>query len=414
MNTNLFRGVCRRTSGPGVLRRAVPGTGHAAEGLARPPSRKTPRPPVTRSRTRPEEVGHECRGCLQEGRPYRRRRLQESGPCDRRHVQEGRQRRQGRRPQDQDRRVADDGSKPEGLARRRADGCAHHAGLHLEYVSPCRVRGGTAGTTFWASPPSTARPAPGRRRPPGFPVAQVNTPVLRPVRAAVRGLELRRAGRVRAARAACASGAPRRCCLAASRSPERDFAGPRAQAPARHSTLHEATAQAYAEICATLDAHRLPAPAARVELPSGHQPRLRTAPSATGSSTPPDSMPCAPAAARSAGSVPAASALGATSDSPLVVYFLAGRIAPVFVENPAPGECLSLPAAQYGTHSPVFSRAALLRQSGQPHALHLRHREHRRTPFAARRRHRGADARDAHQHRGAAERGQPARPRRAL
>jgi enamine deaminase RidA (YjgF/YER057c/UK114 family) len=63
-----------------------------------------------------------------------------------------------------------------------------------------------------------------------------------------------------------------------------------------------------------------------------------------------------------AGSVPAASALGATSDSPLVVYFLAGRVAPVFVENPRQVSAYHYPR-QYGTHSPVFSRAALLRQS---------------------------------------------------
>ena len=64
-----------------------------------------------------------------------------------------------------------------------------------------------------------------------------------------------------------------------------------------------------------------------------------------------------------AGSVPAASALGAASDSPLVVYFLAGRTPPLFVENPRQVSAYHYPR-QYGTHSPVFSRAALLRQSG--------------------------------------------------
>jgi enamine deaminase RidA (YjgF/YER057c/UK114 family) len=45
----------------------------------------------------------------------------------------------------------------------------------------------------------------------------------------------------------------------------------------------------------------------------------------------------------------------------VVVYFLAGRSAPVFVENPRQVSAYHYPR-QYGTHSPLFSRAALLRQ----------------------------------------------------
>jgi len=63
------------------------------------------------------------------------------------------------------------------------------------------------------------------------------------------------------------------------------------------------------------------------------------------------------------GPVPAASALGAVSDSPLVVYFLAGRLEPTFIENPRQVSAYHYPR-QYGAHRPVFSRAALLRQSG--------------------------------------------------
>jgi chorismate lyase / 3-hydroxybenzoate synthase len=63
------------------------------------------------------------------------------------------------------------------------------------------------------------------------------------------------------------------------------------------------------------------------------------------------------------GNVPAASALGAASDSPLVVYFLAARTAPTFLENPRQVSAYHYPR-QYGSHSPVFSRATLLRQSG--------------------------------------------------
>ena len=49
------------------------------------------------------------------------------------------------------------------------------------------------------------------------------------------------------------------------------------------------------------------------------------------------------------------------SDSPLVVYFLAGRTAPSFVENPRQLSAYHYPR-QYGSHSPVFSRATLWRQ----------------------------------------------------
>jgi chorismate lyase / 3-hydroxybenzoate synthase len=61
------------------------------------------------------------------------------------------------------------------------------------------------------------------------------------------------------------------------------------------------------------------------------------------------------------GNVPAASALGAASGSPLVVYFLAGRSAPTFIENPRQVSAYRYPP-QYGSHAPAFSRATLLRQ----------------------------------------------------
>jgi chorismate lyase / 3-hydroxybenzoate synthase len=63
------------------------------------------------------------------------------------------------------------------------------------------------------------------------------------------------------------------------------------------------------------------------------------------------------------GNVPAASALGAAGGSPLVVYFLAGKAPPAFVENPRQVSAYHYPQ-QYGTHSPTFSRAALVRHSG--------------------------------------------------
>jgi len=61
------------------------------------------------------------------------------------------------------------------------------------------------------------------------------------------------------------------------------------------------------------------------------------------------------------GNVPAASALGAASGSPLVVYFLAARTPPTFIENPRQVSAYHYPH-QYGSHAPVFSRATLLRQ----------------------------------------------------
>jgi chorismate lyase / 3-hydroxybenzoate synthase len=59
------------------------------------------------------------------------------------------------------------------------------------------------------------------------------------------------------------------------------------------------------------------------------------------------------------GNVPAASALGAASGSPLTIYFLASRHAPAFIENPRQVSAYRYPT-QYGPRSPAFSRAAVL------------------------------------------------------
>jgi chorismate lyase / 3-hydroxybenzoate synthase len=130
----------------------------------------------------------------------------------------------------------------------------------------------------------------------------------------------------------------------------------------QHSALHEATTQAYREICATLDAENYPH-LLRVwnYLPdinrdSHGTERYRQFNSAR--------QQVLRECGRSLeGNVPAASALGAASDSPVVVYFLAGRTAPTFLENPRQVSAYHYPQ-QYGSHSPVFSRATLLRQSG--------------------------------------------------
>jgi len=61
------------------------------------------------------------------------------------------------------------------------------------------------------------------------------------------------------------------------------------------------------------------------------------------------------------GNVPAACALGCTVGSPLVIYFLASRSAPVAVENPRQTSAFQYPP-QYGPR-PVFARASVLREA---------------------------------------------------
>jgi enamine deaminase RidA (YjgF/YER057c/UK114 family) len=61
------------------------------------------------------------------------------------------------------------------------------------------------------------------------------------------------------------------------------------------------------------------------------------------------------------GDVPAASALGALPDSPLVLYALAARRAGIALENPRQQSAYHYPA-EYGPRSPTFSRACLAGQ----------------------------------------------------
>ncbi len=60
-----------------------------------------------------------------------------------------------------------------------------------------------------------------------------------------------------------------------------------------------------------------------------------------------------------AGSVPAASALGSMAGSPFSLYFLAAREAPLAIENPRQVSAYHYPP-QYGEHCPIFSRASLM------------------------------------------------------
>jgi chorismate lyase / 3-hydroxybenzoate synthase len=127
------------------------------------------------------------------------------------------------------------------------------------------------------------------------------------------------------------------------------------------SPLHEATTQAYQQICGTLDAEDCPHLVrvwnylADINLDTHGTERYRQFNSARQDAL----RSCGRALS---GNVPAASALGAPSDAPLVVYFLAARIKPTYVENPRQISAYDYPA-EYGLHSPVFSRATVLPQA---------------------------------------------------
>jgi enamine deaminase RidA (YjgF/YER057c/UK114 family) len=229
-------------------------------------------------------------------------------------------------------------------------------GLHLDYVSLAEYQAARWGdvlgvATFNGAPDSAAGAA-------EIPVAQVSTPVLP-------GTD--HVCEVWRCNTPATSGQRHRVrfrgtadmlfgCIALSEAPE---CQPADRGP-YHGALHQATTQVYREICATLEAENYPH-LLRVwnylpdinrnshgteryrEFNTARQQVLREC----GRSL--------------TGKVPAASALGAASDSPLVVYFLAGRTAPTFLENPRQVSAYHYPR-QYGTHSPVFSRATLLRR----------------------------------------------------
>jgi chorismate lyase / 3-hydroxybenzoate synthase len=63
------------------------------------------------------------------------------------------------------------------------------------------------------------------------------------------------------------------------------------------------------------------------------------------------------------GTVPAASALGSPSGSPISIYFLAARRAPRMIENPRQTSAYHYPP-KFGRHSPIFSRACVWGEPG--------------------------------------------------
>jgi chorismate lyase / 3-hydroxybenzoate synthase len=232
--------------------------------------------------------------------------------------------------------------------------------LHLHYLPRAEYEsarwGDVLGVVTFNGSGATVPPASG---PAGIPIAHVRTPVLP---AAEDVCEVWRCGgtaesgeheRVRFRR----SGEMLFGCVAI---PETDSA--RASSAVNgYSPLQEATAQAYRQMFATLAAENYPhllrvwnyLPAInRDEHGSERYRQFNRA-----------RQQALRACGRAdQGTVPAASALGSPLASPLVVYFIAGRTAPTFVENPRQVSAYHYPR-EYGSHRPAFSRATLLRHS---------------------------------------------------
>ena len=238
------------------------------------------------------------------------------------------------------------------------------SGLHLDYVSvaeyqAARWRDVLGVATFNGA----AAGAPGAEAA-EIPVAQVSTPVLP---AAAHVCEVWRCA------APAESGQRDRVrfrrtedmlfgCISVTETEVAEGAAGRTRLSGRGpSALHEATTQMYRQICATLDAEGYPhllrvwnyVP--DINRDSHGTERYLQFNSARQHALQASGRPLT-------GNVPAASALGAARDSPVVAYFLAGRTAPTFVENPRQVSAYHYPR-RYGAHSPVFSRATLLRQS---------------------------------------------------
>jgi chorismate lyase/3-hydroxybenzoate synthase len=233
--------------------------------------------------------------------------------------------------------------------------------LTLEYLTrtdrpPQWPRGALGGAVFEPLPPAGATAG----ADPGLPLAQVSMPVLGDAREV---LELWRIGdEVRAG----AHGRVRYRCspqiLFGSLCVHEEEIAPADGADGERTRLYEATARAYREIFATLAAVDFPhllriwnyIPDINTET-HGLE-RYRQFNSAR--------QEALIACGRDiAGNVPAASALGATPGSPLVVYFLASRSAPALIENPRQVSAYHYPP-QYGPRSPAFSRAAVLAGQG--------------------------------------------------
>jgi chorismate lyase/3-hydroxybenzoate synthase len=238
------------------------------------------------------------------------------------------------------------------------------SGLHLDYVSPAEYQAARWGDVLGIA----AFNGSGIDTPVGVaevPIAQVSTPVLPP---AMHVCEVWRHGapaesgdwgHVRFRRSADLLFG----CIAV---PEGGAAATDGESASTRthaalSPLHKAATELYRQICTALDAEGYPylvrvwnyVP--DINRDSHGSERYRQFNRARQHALQASGRPLT-------GKVPAASALGAAAGSPLVAYFLAARSAPTFVENPRQLSAYHYPR-RYGTHSPVFSRATLMRQT---------------------------------------------------
>jgi chorismate lyase / 3-hydroxybenzoate synthase len=228
------------------------------------------------------------------------------------------------------------------------------AGLRLDYVSLAECE--TAGwddvlgiATFNSADPSSAHG--------DIPVAHVGAQVLAPATGVCevwrcgQPTQSGRHGRVQFRRSTDMLFG----CIAVPEREQRD-----ASAGANAAGLALATSEAYLEICAALDAQDCPH-LVRVwnYLPDINRESHGTERYRQFNAARQEALRSCGRA--HTGKVPAASALGSPAGAPLVVYFLAGRNAPTFVENPRQVSAYHYPR-QYGTYSPSFSRATLLHE----------------------------------------------------
>ena len=233
-------------------------------------------------------------------------------------------------------------------------------GLHLDYLSPAGYqsarRADVLGVVTFDGSVVAPRPADGVA---GIPYAHVSTPVL-PAAGHVyevwRCGEPAESGRHDAVRFRRTADVLFGCITINEAETARLAPG-----SGRQSPLQEATAQAYRQICAALDAENYPhllrmwnylPEINRDEHGSERYRQFNRARRRTWRA-------CGRALE---GNVPAASVLGSPLLSPVVVYFLAGLTAPTFVENPRQVSAYHYPR-DYGAHRPSFSRATLLRQT---------------------------------------------------
>ena len=226
-------------------------------------------------------------------------------------------------------------------------------GLQLDYLSPAELA-----EARWTGIMGVATfepgPDPGPVSAPHIPVARVNTPVLGnpamscEVWRTPQVVETGARGHIRYARSAGMLFGSVSIAESASRA-------------GQQTPLYEATEQAYREIFSTLDALGYPHLVriwnyvAQINRDTHGTERYKQFNSARQAAMLAAWRPIT-------GNVSAACALGAAAGSPLVAYFLASQSGATSIENPRQISAYHYPP-QYGVHTPIFSRAAVHRDS---------------------------------------------------